>query len=293
MLSYSFNYKWAEFEFPFPCEIHPNGFYLGNNPELEEYRAGRDVFKVLVIGGEPEPIRISESNLNGIHEYFDLIISHDLRHATYSNSSIDAFTVWMVDTLPKSKNFNVSNIYSIGGGARNLSGYLLRDQVFDNIERFNIEKNWYCSNRIDPSLRRNLPTLIDDKRDCLFSSMFNIAIENTIEKDYFSEKLQDCFQTYTVPIYYGCPNLSEHGISENGIIRISDIEECIDIVNNLTIYDYYDRIPYLHTNYQYIKNQNNWLDKVQLIIMQAAAKKYGNINLDQFTPIPSKELFLR
>lgn len=293
MKSYSFNYKWAEFDFPFPCEIHPNGFYLGNNSDLDSYRAGNDVFKVLIIGGEPEPIRISEDNLLKVKDYFDLIISHDKRHQSFSNAYIDDFTVWMVDSLPKSKNFSVSNIFSTGGGPRDLPGYQLRNQVLENIDKFNIEKNWYISNRVEPCNRQNLPTLIDDKRDCLFTSMFNISIENTIEKDYFSEKLQDCFKTYTVPIYYGCPNLSEHGISEDGLIRINNIQECMDVINSLTINDYYDRIPHLNNNYNYIKNKINWLEKAQLTIMQAAVKKYGYINSDGFIAIPSKELFSR
>jgi Glycosyltransferase family 10 (fucosyltransferase) C-term len=293
MKSYSFNHKWAEFDFPFLCEIHPNGFYMGNNIELDNYRAGKDIFKVLVIGGEPEPIRISEHNLNSISDYFDLIISHDKRHYLYENAVVTDLNLWTVDTLPIAKNFSISNIHSTGGGPRDLSGYLLRDQVFDGNEDFIIEKNWFVSNRIQPLLRKNLPTLIGDKRDCLFTSMFNLSIENTIESDYFTEKLQDCFQTFTVPIYYGCPNLRENGISEDGIIRINNIEECINIINNLTVDDYYGRIPYLYKNYQYIKSKINWLEKVQIIIMQAAVKKYGNINLDQFTPIPLKELISR
>jgi len=37
--------------------------------------------------------------------------------------------------------------------------------------------------------------------------LFSMAIENSRENNYFSEKLTDCFLMDTMPIYYGCPNI--------------------------------------------------------------------------------------
>jgi len=48
-----------------------------------------------------------------------------------------------------------------------------------------------------------------NKHEVLRQYEFSIAIENSCEKNYASEKLFDCFINNTVPIYYGCPNVDE------------------------------------------------------------------------------------
>ena len=39
--------------------------------------------------------------------------------------------------------------------------------------------------------------------------MYSIAIESSQEINYFTEKLIDCLITKTIPVYWGCPNISE------------------------------------------------------------------------------------
>jgi hypothetical protein len=41
----------------------------------------------------------------------------------------------------------------------------------------------------------------------LLSYRYSIAIENTAAPYYFTEKINDCFLNYTVPVYYGCKNI--------------------------------------------------------------------------------------
>jgi len=57
-----------------------------------------------------------------------------------------------------------------------------------------------------------------DRRDGVAPYLFNISIENSKRNNYFTEKLVDCFVTRTVPIYWGCPNISEFFNSEGMII---------------------------------------------------------------------------
>lgn len=67
------------------------------------------------------------------------------------------------------------------------------------------------------------------KYEGLFSYQRSIAIENSSQTDYFTEKLVDCFMTWTVPIYFGCPNI--HSIFPKESIRVidvSDIKETIE-----------------------------------------------------------------
>ena len=63
---------------------------------------------------------------------------------------------------------------------------------------------------------------IEDKWDGLASYQYSLAVENSSNPDYWTEKLADCFLTWTVPIYYGCTNL-ECYFPKESFIRI-DIE---------------------------------------------------------------------
>jgi hypothetical protein len=50
---------------------------------------------------------------------------------------------------------------------------------------------------------------IDDKWDGLAPYHFSLAIENTVATDYWTEKVADCFLSWTCPIYNGAPNLAD------------------------------------------------------------------------------------
>ena len=50
---------------------------------------------------------------------------------------------------------------------------------------------------------------IKDKIEGLKDYEYSIAIENSCEDYYVSEKLFDCFLNNTVPIYYGCKNVAD------------------------------------------------------------------------------------
>ncbi len=62
-----------------------------------------------------------------------------------------------------------------------------------------------------------------DKRDGLVPYMFSVVVENCVCDSYLTEKLTDCFASYTVPVYLGCPDVKfHHGYDERGIIRLEE-----------------------------------------------------------------------
>lgn len=71
---------------------------------------------------------------------------------------------------------------------------------------------------------------LENKKNGLLPYMFSIAIENSVEADYFSEKLTDCILTDTTPIYYGCPDISRFF---NNIHQLDSIENVDQIYNIL------------------------------------------------------------
>lgn len=48
------------------------------------------------------------------------------------------------------------------------------------------------------------------KWDGLEHYSYSIAIENDCKENYFSEKFSDCILSWTIPIYYGCPNIGKY-----------------------------------------------------------------------------------
>ena len=61
---------------------------------------------------------------------------------------------------------------------------------------------------------------LPDKMKGLLPYRYSISIENTSANDYFTEKINDCFLTYTVPIYYGCKNINRY-FPEKSLIQIN------------------------------------------------------------------------
>lgn len=97
-------------------------------------------------------------------------------------------------------------------------------------------------------------------------SMFHIAIESKKEINYFTDKILDCFATKTLPIYYGSPNISEFKYDENGIIRFNNEDELIEILNNLTPEDYYNRIEAIENNYKTVQKYGFFFPRVETFL---------------------------
>jgi hypothetical protein len=53
-------------------------------------------------------------------------------------------------------------------------------------------------------------TPLEDKYDGLAKYKYSLAIENFSGPDYWTEKIADCFLSWTMPIYYGCTNIGEY-----------------------------------------------------------------------------------
>ncbi len=89
-------------------------------------------------------------------------------------------------------------------------------------------------------LQKELPSIdffgkgsnyIADKMDGLLLYSYSIAIENTSEPYYFTEKITDCFLAYTVPVYYGCISIGKY-FPKKSFIEI-DIEQPQKAIENI------------------------------------------------------------
>ncbi|MBZ0220327.1 MAG: hypothetical protein K8I01_07840 [Candidatus Methylomirabilis sp.] len=79
-----------------------------------------------------------------------------------------------------------------------------------HMDRFAFLKTLQCTSDIPADLFGRAVRPIEDKWDGLAPYRFSLAIENTVSTDYWTEKIADCFLSWTVPIYHGCPNLANY-----------------------------------------------------------------------------------
>jgi hypothetical protein len=112
---------------------------------------------------------------------------------------------------------------------------------------------------------------ISNKMIGLENYMFSIVIENEFMKNWFTEKIVDCFMTKTVPIYKGCPNLGDF-YEEKGIIKFETIEELDQILTSLNHDKYQSMLESIEKNYQSALIDQPFEKRVENTIKKYATK---------------------
>ena len=124
-----------------------------------------------------------------------------------------------------------------------LQGHVLRNLVAKKL----IPKINYSDKIELYGYRANNP--VDIKSDGCNDFMFQIAIENGRLKNYFTDKILDCFITGTIPIYWGCPNIGDF-FDERGIITFNTPDELKEILESLTKEKYSSMLEYAKINFE-------------------------------------------
>jgi len=109
---------------------------------------------------------------------------------------------------------------------------------------------------------------IEDKWDGLAPYRYSLAIENSSGTDYWTEKLADCFLSWTVPIYYGCTNLEEYFPAGSFIrIDINQPEAALEtIAATIASDDWEARIPALAKARELVLDRYQFFPQMQEII---------------------------
>jgi hypothetical protein len=71
---------------------------------------------------------------------------------------------------------------------------------------------------------------------------YSVCIENSSIQDYFTEKINECYLADCMPIYYGCPNISEYYDSDSLIrIDIHDFQSAIQLIDNALSNNFWEK----------------------------------------------------
>ncbi|MCX5856133.1 MAG: glycosyltransferase family 10 [Deltaproteobacteria bacterium] len=126
----------------------------------------------------------------------------------------------------------------IVGHAKDLPGH---------IKRLAFLKFLQADRSLDIDLFGRAIRYIEDKWEGLAPYRYSLAVENSSSPDYWTEKIGDCFLTWTVPFYYGCTNLEAYFPPDAFIrIDINDPEKTLDVIGRTIREDDWEkRLPAL------------------------------------------------
>jgi hypothetical protein len=171
---------------------------------------------------------------------FDLILAYDPRLVEMPQSQeFCAVGSWIGDNLPLDKKNQISFIMS---SKINGAPYRMRYKILNRY------RNAKTMGLFEYKFHRS-PPMIPSKEPFFINAKFHIACENQDMPNMFTEKLLDCFKTYTVPIYFGCHNIEKY-FNPKGILQFRTIEEFEKIISNLTLDTYDEMLPYIKENYE-------------------------------------------
>lgn len=179
------------------------------------------------------------------------------------------------DEMPEEKEFSLSFLLSNDLSPREGETRLckMRVDVFENEKQFAMPTRFCISRRkLDQFPKRlhdrALPT---DSKIWVFKSMFNVASENTRQRNYFTEKLLGCFETLTVPLYIGCPNIGDY-FDMRGMFIVNSIDELKKVVATLTPEVYQKMLPYVKKNREIARQ---FLTLKERLVNEFLNKVYG------------------
>lgn len=266
MLAENFGVTWLCVNLPFPCEIH-----WCRPVRLEQ----NENYKVLLINSEPLEFLIEVEELAKVHRFFDLIIAYHPRYSIFPNCVIQPFGCLYATKFPSRKEFSASFLFSIGGNRPKRFGYAERWKFMQELPNgAAIPLRIYKGQQYTDDDRVPYPLLPDETKNVLFESMFHVSIENAFDDHYFSEKLMDCFATYTVPVYMGCPNIGEY-FDLDGLILVSPGDSIINALNRLTVADYWSRLGSIVENWERAQKYLGYLQACRGLILAAAHHRQG------------------
>jgi hypothetical protein len=233
----------------FSEQIKPVSISIDNVADLPQ-----DTFKVLLQIEPPEVLKNLKYSIIDAHKKYDLILAWDEDILSECKNSVcfPFGTAWISDFSPVQKQFAVSFLSSSKNSAL---GHQVRYGMFGKLPQKigNVDVVKHMS-----------PPFLPKKDELIKPFQYSIIIENCRRKNWFTEKLVDCFVSKTIPLYWGCPNIQEF-FNPDGIVKFTTYEEIYNFLGNIGPDYYYSKMQAVEENYlKGIDYSNIWkrVDKI-------------------------------
>jgi len=209
-----------------------------------EYNKDADI-KILYLAEPASVIPYLNQNFPKEFENFDKIYTFNDEILTeYKQSEFIEFgSCWLdFDNLSLDKKNHITFVTS----SKNMTfGHKLRQQIYNYLSSIDSVNDLEI-------YQHKSPPYHDIRNDFFSSAKFHISVENSVQKNYFTEKLIDCFASKTIPIYCGCPNINEF-FNIEGILTFNDINELKNILTNINEKLYDEKEKVIEDNYERAK----------------------------------------
>lgn len=235
---------------------------------FQGYNPNENSFNILYIK-EAEAISNIRSEVIKNQDKFDAIITFDeeiLKNCKNSHFLLFG-TTWVHDYKFSEKKFQISNIT---GHKEFTDGHALRKKIHYKQAKIKNPIDFFIS-KYGGVENFNNNKVLGDTKVPLFESQFHICIENSKQKNYFTEKIIDCFVTKTVPIYWGCPNIGDF-FDTSAIIIVNDFNEIITTCNDLDEQSYNKLLPGIEKNAILSKNYIDLVENVKNLLQKILKK---------------------
>jgi hypothetical protein len=190
---------------------------------------------------EPECLREDHYALAWhLQDLFDVIFTYDKRLLQYENVRFYPYGGSWIDFNEWKRHDKSFLVSIIASGKRSTDGHKLRHDVIGNYRDY-----------LDAIYGRGYIPL-DRKIFGLSSFRYSVVIESCKLDYYFTEKLIDCLSVGTVPLYWGCPSITDY-FDPDGLIVFDSLDDLEDIFKMVSEKDYEQRIPAIEKNIELAK----------------------------------------
>jgi hypothetical protein len=190
-----------------------------------------------LIAGEP-PTYLHRPYLKA-YKYFDIAFSQFKTSEAKLHLLTNGALPWHVNrsyseliNLEPGKGNKKNLVSCVSSNLNNLDGHLKRLKFLKYLTESKFDFDLF-GRGINP---------IDDKFDALYPYKYSIAIENSSYPHYWTEKIADCFLSWTMPIYYGCSNITSYFPSGSMInIDINKPQEALELIKEAVAEDRWNK----------------------------------------------------
>ena len=233
---------------------------------FEKPEAEPGVMRVLFLS-EPDVITQKANEVCERWREWDYIFAHNRRVLLRCPNSfrLEFGTTWITDYTFPPKVFAVSHLITKANYTR---GHTLRRKIWARRDEIKVPRHFYLSSMVEDLEPEGY--ILRESKLPLFDTQFHLAIENCSTKNYFTEKLIDCFQTRTVPIYWGAKNITRY-FNPRGMLIVRDAAEAITACNRLTPATYAGMQDAIEDNFERSKH---WVDlngRLQKLLLALSA----------------------
>lgn len=239
---------------------------------VDKIRPIQSSVKKILLLVEPDELMCFSDWVIEHHDQYVAILTYEekILRACPNSILMEFGPPWIREYTFPQKSFSVSTVV---GAKRQLLGHELRLQLWKRQNEITIPKKFFTSDRggnvflrWGHRLMQYCAPLLGESKLPLFESQFHIAIENCKKKYWFTEKVMDCFQTKTIPIYWGCPNIGSY-FDTRGMFLVESVDDIIRVCNTLTPNTYEEMYVFAEANCESAKKYIDFAKRVKEKIM--------------------------